>query len=329
MPRLTLHNDAGSLIGTTRTASLCAFDIARLAAVSLVALQHLLTISGLHPPLLFNCLNVGQLGVTIFCGMSGYFSLRSSQKNALQWISRRLARIYIPYWIALSAILVANEVVRYKPASIALIVSEYLGTALFTHPNAMVGVHVWFISLILMCYAIAMVLRWKPAALPLFAIAAVMALYHEMSIGAEHILSFLAGCCLAKCGGWKQRLPMAAMVVGLGAAGFGWVDACFAYPLAAIVVLLVCNITTALSPAWLSSASESTYEYFLVHGPIYLCLAKYAHFNVFANALVGTPLAILATILLRVAAVAVSNLCGSIYKHYCLQKMKSPASTNN
>jgi hypothetical protein len=310
----SLHEANAAVRGETRPASLCSFDVARVAAISLVALQHLLTISDRQPPLVLNCLNVGQLGVTVFCGLSGYFSMRSSATSNPSWIVRRLKRVFIPYWISLMVIFVANGIVGYKPVSPCLIVSEFLGTALFTHPGALVGVHVWFISLILICYAIAAVIRWRPAALPLFAIGAVAAVCEGQASVAGHVLSFLAGCLLSKCGEWKQQFVVGSLIAVVCAAGIAVLNAHFAYPFAAMIALLLCSGWLAPSPSWLTRLSESTYEFFLVHGPIYLGLAKYAHLGIVANLAFGTLLAIVAAFVLRSASRAVSNCAGLLQR---------------
>jgi peptidoglycan/LPS O-acetylase OafA/YrhL len=322
MSRLAPQDGNASFGGRPRSASLCSFDLARIAAISLVAMQHLLTISNHKPPLLLDCLNIGQLGVTVFCALSGYFSLRSSKTNNLRWIARRLKRIFIPYWISLIAIFTVNSIVGYKPVSPGLIASEFLGTALFTHPGSLVGVHVWFISLILLCYAIAFVLRWKPATLPIFALIAVTAFFWGQPLVAGHVLSFLAGCALSKCITWTQRLRIGVLAAAICAAGLAFVGTCFAYPIAATVVLLLCNAPSATSPAWLTPLSETCYEFFLVHGPIYLGLAKFAHFGIVANLAIGTSLAIIAAILLRAAASLVCSSGEVVWKYVFLHGLE-------
>jgi hypothetical protein len=66
--------------------------------------------------------------------------------------------------------------------------------------------------------------------------------------------------------------------------------------------LLLCFTWTSPSPGILILLSESTYEFFLVHGPIYLGLAKYAHLSFISDLFWGTLLAICATMILRVAS---------------------------
>jgi peptidoglycan/LPS O-acetylase OafA/YrhL len=308
-----------------KRASLCSFDIARIVAISLVALQHLLTVSDWSPPQLFGCLDLGQLGVTIFCGLSGYFSLRSSAANPLNWLFRRLKRVMIPYWISLGAIFIANAIVGYKPATFGLIISEIFGTALFTHPHGLVGVHVWFISLILMCYGMALMLRWKPAVLPFFAAAVFTLSFWDKSLLPAHLLSFLAGCALSKTDDWKRRMAVASIIVLFCGLGIGARNVRLAYPLAATAALLPCSAWLASSPYWLSRTSECTYEFFLVHGPIYLGLAKFAGFGIFANLWIGTFAAILAAILLRATSFTVLAYIEAIWWRILLRGI-NPAS---
>jgi peptidoglycan/LPS O-acetylase OafA/YrhL len=286
---------------TRRSQSLCSFDIARIIAIFLVVMQHLLTIFDYRPPVILGCLNPGQLGVTIFCVLSGYFSMRSHNKNLTTWLAHRLGRIYPPYWISLSAIFLANMLIGYKPVTLGLVASEYLGTALFTHSGVMVGVHIWFISLILLCYGIAAVLRWQRTVLPLAIVVTIAALFRWPLISA-HVLSFLVGCSLSNFGTLKQAWKTELVIVIIGTLGIVFLDTHFAYPLAALGVLLLCSASTSPSPGILILLSELTYEFFLVHGPIYLGLAKYAHLSFISDLFWGTLLAICATMILSVAS---------------------------
>src|SRR4051812_26420499 len=115
-------------MGNREISSILGYDVIRLAAITCVALQHGMSIVGIEPRPIFGRLNVGQLGVTAFCALSGYFALHS-RGGLSRWLWRRLSRIYVPYWITLIAIFSANRVVRYKPVSWGLVVSEFFGTA--------------------------------------------------------------------------------------------------------------------------------------------------------------------------------------------------------
>ena len=166
--------------------------------MALVAIQHLFSIEGLNPDaILFGMANPGQTGVTIFCALSGLLSMQSETRQHGRWIARRLWRIYPSYWIVLLGVFSANAVMRYKVVSWDQVVCQFLGIGLFTHGSNLVGVHTWFISLILLCYTIAVVVRWKYWTLPVFVGATVWVMSSNGFI-AGHVLSFLAGAFLAR-----------------------------------------------------------------------------------------------------------------------------------
>jgi peptidoglycan/LPS O-acetylase OafA/YrhL len=265
-----------------------------------VAWQHGLSISGIEPRPIFGRLNIGQLGVTIFCALSGYFVMHS-QDRPYRWLWRRLNRLYVPYWITLIAMFSANQVVGYKPVSWTLVVSEFLGIAYFTHPGEILGVHVWFISLILLCYGIAFAIRWNrwllPACVPLAALAM---LWNPFL--AQHLLSFLAGTILAvtrrKCvsGGGLALITF----VATATAGGG-----FVYPLAGTIALFAGGLVPGASPRVLAAASTLTYEFFLIHGPVYLLLGTIVGCGFLETITVGTLIAAPGSLLLhRISLVA-------------------------
>src|SRR5262245_25693545 len=120
-------------------------DVARLLAMLLVVIQHWLSDCDIRPARIFFKLDSGQIGVAMFFGISGFLGLQGRGANVRQWLTKRLTRIFIPYWIALTGVFIANVIWSYKPVSSVLIVSEYLGLAGWTHRGQIVGVHFWFV----------------------------------------------------------------------------------------------------------------------------------------------------------------------------------------
>ncbi len=300
-----------------RASSRLGYDCARIVAISLVALTHICAVSGSVLPSLFG-LNIGQLGVAIFCILSGYFSMLSQEKNNLRWIMRRAHRIVLPYWLSLLPIFAANAVVGYKPTSTGLVVSEFLGTGYFTHPKSLVGVHVWFMSLLLVCYGIALVVRWWRATLPFFVVLTVCTMGWDRLFSA-HVLSFLSGCVLATVQRSASRNYAVIFVVAALASGVITSHRCYGYPLVATLTLLACTAFKAPSPRWLALASERSYEFFLVHGPIYLGFAVYFHLGPCALLFFGTPVATIAAMLLWSAAEALGSLDSQL-KRICAMR---------
>lgn len=275
---------------------LLSFDVFRIAAMSLVALQHLISTVSKEGPSLFHTLDLGQLGVACFCAISGYFSLRAGSTGNVQWLTRRLKRVFIPFWISLIAIFLANALTHYKPVTAGLVISEFLGTALFTHGNSLIGVHVWFISLILLCYAMALCLRISRQCFPFLAFIS-LSLVGWNALVSSHMISFLCGCLLAETPHTSQRGAAISISLGCIVAIF-LLNLQFAYPLIVVWLILICASIPSISSPRVSVVSNATYEFFLVHGPIYLGLAVYARLGFFANLIVGTVIAILATVVL-------------------------------
>jgi hypothetical protein len=120
-----------------------------------------------------------------------------------------------------------------------------------------------------------------------------------------YVLSFLTGAVVA--GSSRPGRTAAAMGLACLAASFALRPG-FAFPLAGLVALLLARAVPGESPRALASASQATYEFFLVHGPVYLGLARVAGLPWTANLVVGTAVSVLGAWLLRRAAALVRSL---------------------
>jgi peptidoglycan/LPS O-acetylase OafA/YrhL len=259
-------------------------DVLRLTAMALVVLWHVASVFDLDQRHWLSRLNPGELGVTLFCGVSGFLAARADDAKPLAWLFRRLDRLYVSYWLVLPPIFVANAIVAYKPMTASLVVSEFLGTAGLTHPDQMVGIHLWFISLIVLCYALATVIRMDRRAWWLAAAGATLTLDYN-TLFAQHVLSFLGG--MAACR-YAQRgyiLACVALVLAVLAAGF---RPPLAYPAVAVAALLLSTRSARSSGPLLAGLARLTYHFYLVHGPIYLALAEMLGLSPAADLLVGT-----------------------------------------
>jgi hypothetical protein len=266
------------------------YDAVRLGAMGWIALRHLLSISGIE-----NHLVSSYLGVGAFSTLSGFLALRS-RGDSLGWLSKRLVRIYVPYWVTLIAILTADWLFRYKPLSPGLVVSQFLGLAYFTHRGQLIGVHLWFISLILLCYGMAALIRWKRGLLPILVALALGLMSREDPKFAGCVLAFLSGGIIAL---MPRMWPGACLVAGvcLVASANAWTV--FAYPLAGVAALMVGTLLSGKEPRIIALASGIVYEFFLTHGPIYLGLSRIAGFDFRENLILGTLLAVMAAWALR------------------------------
>jgi hypothetical protein len=278
------------------TRPILGYHLVRVAAIACVAMQHALASSGNPSHYVFRYVDLGQGGVAIFCCLSGLFAGCGSSESVLSWLRRRLVRVYLPYWLCLPGIFLANAVAAYKPASPDLIAAQFLGVASVTHPGHQVGSHFWFITLILICYAIAALVRWERWLLPPWIIGVVVVPLDPGLKG--QLLAFLSGMVLGYSpSSW--RVAVVCLSVWTVATVF---DPLYAFPWLGVGAVLVGGLITFPSPAWMSEASDGIYEFFLIHPPIYLGVAR-----VFGPSLpivlgLGTALSIVAAFALRWAS---------------------------
>lgn len=276
---------------------LIGLDLLRIFAMAGIVFQHLLPIYD-QSPRLTDWIDVGQFGVTLFCGLSGYLILNGTAKSATRvWLLRRFTRLFPAYWIALTCVFLINAVFQYKPVTAPVVVLEYLGLAGLVDGEHRIGQPFWFITLIIACYLIAAVVRRYPSLMiPLCVGMAI--LLSVAPIAAKwyctHLLTFLFGGVLAN--HRQRRTLVLALVLS---AVMVWVqDTRWIYALAGTICIAGFQQIRGSSPEWLAYSSDRTYEFFLVHGTVYLGLARIANVGITMNAIAGTLIGIMAAAVL-------------------------------
>src|SRR5262249_32691687 len=139
--------------------------------------QHLLSIYGYPTPAIVFQLDFGQIGVAVFCAISGYLAFGPSRERPLKWLWRRMQRIYVPFWMVVPCLFMANAMASYKTTSWRVFAAEMTGFGYFIYPRQLVGIHLWFISLILLCYLAAAMVRAEWRSGPLVCLLAIAGLY--------------------------------------------------------------------------------------------------------------------------------------------------------
>jgi serine O-acetyltransferase len=283
--------------------SVLGYDLVRLLAIAAVTLQHVFASVGFKTGYAFHYLDFGQGGVALFCTLSGFLAGRPSGERPDRWLARRLERIYVPYWICLSGLLAANAVVRYKPMSARLIAGQVLGVAGVLSSAELVGVHFWFITLILTCYGIAALIRWEERLLIPWIVGLVLVPLDPGMKG--HLLAFLSGMVVG-----RSSRPALATAAGAGVwmAGAVTVEPLYAFPMVGTLALLGGTLLSGQSPRAVALASEGTYEFFLVHSPILLAVSKLGGRTWPLTLAVGLPLSLAAAWVLRSTVRAVRRL---------------------
>jgi peptidoglycan/LPS O-acetylase OafA/YrhL len=282
--------------GTPRFVS---FDYLRLFAVVLVTLQHGMAVAGYYEQTTWRNVNLGQIGVGLFCVLSGYLAFLGKATPATVWLKKRLWQIYPAYWIATVAAFLLTWVAGTKRVDVWLFLSQMAGTGYFTHGWELVNVVSWFISLILLCYAIAFVGKWLGAPRLMLVFVAIIALVllatrSEVALS-RHVLTFcVAGLIAQAC---PRPAMMLAIVASLFSAALLWPQSFYA---AFSIALL------ALALAWKASETKLTrvsrgyvYEYFLVHGIFLVALARFVPRQKLLSGTIAITFAIVAAIILK------------------------------
>lgn len=253
------------------------FDYLRLSAMACVTVQHGLSVIGRYEwtQIAPGC-TLGQFGVAVFCGLAGRFALNDRQVPGARpgdrpddWIIVRLIRLYPAYWAA-TLFAFALALMLGRPITAGLFVSQMLGLGYFTHGMALVNVVSWFMSLILLCYALAAAARltpWPRLCMAAFALVALgLAASGVETVLARHVLTFAAAAALAETGDGADR-PRLALAVAAAVI----IAAATLAPALLVAGTALILIRLFETPIWPSAPVVETtaayvYEYFLLHG---------------------------------------------------------------
>jgi hypothetical protein len=166
--------------------------------------------------------------------------------------------------------------------------AQFLGIAYFTHPSKLVGIHTWFISLLILCYVMAALFRWDRRCL---LVAVVLGL--ALKYGGDFrgcVLAFLAGCVVAI----APRRRICALAIAVFCSVVSVVGhQIYLYPLTGTLALIAGIQFVGPPLPWLRWTKGLAYEFYLVHGPIYLGLAVVTKVAPIVNLVLGSALAVL------------------------------------
>lgn len=276
-------------------------DTLRIFALLLVTWQHAASVHGAYAVTQWNGISPGQIGVGIFCAISGYLAFYVKQKNAHDWASRRLLGIFPSYWlITLIAFAIYLTFGSEKNITIGLFISQMFGLGYFTHGWHLVNVVSWFISLIILCYAlsyIAMRSRYPTFILLMVIALAIMAVSTRTEVDlSRHIFAFTLG---ALYGIHKAQISYTIfLIASLTFIGIGiCYDPQLFYGGFSLLLLILSIEGWVWEASFVKRASEYSYEYFLVHG---ICLVAAARFipNTLTSITIAVIVAMASAILL-------------------------------
>lgn len=243
-------------------------DVSRLAAIVLVTSQHALTISGHDRWTMLGPVNIGQLGVGLFLAISGFLATQGTTSPTM-WLANRLRRVFPTYWVVMLFSFTVVTVTHYKRFTALQFFSQMAGTGLFTHPEDLVNVPTWFISILLLCYLLMFcVIMTKRPAMGCAAIAAAISLgaaFGLLQWPWAHLLTFLS---YGIAGARAERRRLLVIVGAAIALAFMAHSIWFFYTGASGIALFVV-LRFARVPNLIRLAAACSYEYYLVHG---MCL---------------------------------------------------------
>jgi len=251
-------------------------DVLRLIAILLVTIQHGASALGLYEETQVMGLSPGQLGVGMFCAISGYLAFGRGDEAAMKWLLARLKTIYPAYWLAMLFSFGVTWVAGAKAFTLGQFVSQMLGTGYFTHGWELVNVVSWFISLIVLCYVLAAVARASrrplPVMLMVFAVAAyLLATKTEVNLS-RHILAFALAGILRLASAYEVPWPKAAWLLAPIALWFAF-GLQFGYVTLSGMALVIA-LRDYRPQAWIQKITPYIYEYFLLHGIFLVGITK-------------------------------------------------------
>jgi peptidoglycan/LPS O-acetylase OafA/YrhL len=276
------------------------FDYMRLFAMGLVTVQHALSVTGHYDKTTWQGVNIGQVGVGMFCALSGYLAFWGGLSSPWSWLRRRLEQLFPAYWIVTILSFGLTWFAGTKQISWSLFISQMLGTGYFTHGWDLVNVVSWFISLILLCYLVGAVAKFlKQVRLVLVAVVCLSAgfLFAKEEVDlSRHVLTFaLAG--LIAYGGMRPKKTFLMTTIFLLLSIF--ISMQFIYATLGLFLLAVALSWRAPESEPIRLASTYTYEFFLVHGLFLVAFARLMPISAIASVILAVGVAAVTAVLLH------------------------------
>lgn len=273
-------------------------DSLRILALSAVTWQHAASVLGFYEDTHWRGISPGQVGVGVFCAVSGFLAFRSSKQNVGRWFINRLIRIFPAYWITTVVAFILTLLFSDKAVSFGLFLSQMAGLGFFTHGWALVNVVSWFISLLLLCYLIAaLALKSLRPSVVLQIVLAVSVLLCVTRVEVDlsrHIISFVLAGLIALC---NERRPLAGISLVFVIIGLSY-DPQFFYSGTAVFLLILVLSFPFEEPKLINVSANYSYEYFLIHGVFLAGIVKFFPSPVIAITL-AIVLASISAILLK------------------------------
>ena len=253
---------------TSPPPNLVGLDVVRVLAMAMVVIQHTLSLADQENLTVIAGLSIGQLGVAIFLVVSGLLSCES-RRTPVSWLSQRLYRVYPAFWIAMVGSFCMATLSGYKNASVGQIVSQMLGTGLWTHSGELVNSPTWFVSLILACYLATFLSRaiGQPGRLAALSSVGLTILVARDAAPwlLSHFLTYAISSTIAAYAfGSNRKTATLSIAAAFGIMALA-IQPAFAYTALSLMIVEL-SLRLQYRPRAIKLAADCSYEFYLVHG---------------------------------------------------------------
>jgi peptidoglycan/LPS O-acetylase OafA/YrhL len=248
------------------------YDVFRLLAMSLVVLQHLKSLFNIPMETEYFGLEIGQIGVAIFLAISGVLIGRDSRSPA-DWLLARLVRIYPAYWVVTLLAFALTAYFGSKPTSIVQLLWQMSGLGMYFIPE-LVNIVTWFIGLLLALYFSVFLMKSLGVLLPgvwiASAVSSMLLVINPYELYFVHALAFYLSIAISssKSDGfvsWVCVIALLCCAVRMRVFGYAAMGV-VSIPLAEWIGSV---------PAWVSILAKYSYEFYLVHGIVFVGVRRF------------------------------------------------------
>ncbi len=243
------------------------YDAFRFLALVLVVLRHLKSLFDISIETEFFGWDIGQIGVAIFLAISGVL-IGGDSRSSADWLLARLVRVYPAYWIVTLLAFALTAFSGYKPTSIVQFIWQMTGLGLYFIPE-LVNVATWFIGLLLALYFSIFLMKkvgfYNPGVWCASAVCCVLLVINPYEMYFVHALAFYLSISISR----SRNQAAVSWVCILALLLCALRMRVFGYAALGLVTIPLAE-WIARVPAWLMFFAKYSYEFYLVHGIVFV-----------------------------------------------------------
>lgn len=243
------------------------YDAFRVVAMVLVVLRHLKSLFDVPIESEFFGWDIGQIGVAIFLAISGVL-IGGDSRSSEDWLLARLARVYPAYWVVTLLAFALTAFSGYKPTSFIQFIWQMTGLGLYFIPE-LVNVATWFVGLLLALYFSIFLMKtagvYNPGVWCASAVCCVILVINPYEMYFVHALVFYLSILISRSRNHVAVSWVCVLALLLSALRMR----VFGYAALGLITIPLAE-WIARVPAWLIFIAKYSYEFYLVHGIIFV-----------------------------------------------------------